>query len=156
MLLVFSMVRESGSVCAQVVLVWMRPSSSQLAGHLSAHLPRQLSIKSTSRTSTCWSRSATTRTVTMTPAAPPTAAPHPPTCDTLPPTSRPPQVQTHTHMECTVEYDGLRHRRVRRWAKSPIRDVASVARPNRAGDDDDLLLASCPFPVQLGNPRLLK
>jgi len=29
---------------------------------------------------------------------------------------------THTHMECTVEYDGLRHRWVRRWAKSPIRD----------------------------------
>ena len=28
------------------------------------------------------------------------------------------------HMECTVEYDGLRHRWVgtRRWAKSPIRD----------------------------------
>jgi len=26
-------------------------------------------------------------------------------------------------MECTVEYDGLRHRWVaRRWAKSPIRD----------------------------------
>ena len=25
-------------------------------------------------------------------------------------------------MECTVEYDGLRHRRVRLWAKSPIRD----------------------------------
>jgi len=34
--------------------------------------------------------------------------------------------------------------------------AASVARPNRAGGVDDLLLASCPFPVQLGNPRLLK
>jgi len=35
-------------------------------------------------------------------------------------------------------------------------DEESVARPNRAGGVDDLLLASCPFPVQLGNPRLLK
>jgi len=65
-------------------------------------------------------------------------------------------ILTYTHMECIVEYDGLR----RRWAKSPIRDehgpAASVARPNRAGGVDDLLLASCPFPVQLGNPRLLK
>jgi len=25
-------------------------------------------------------------------------------------------------MECTVEYDGLHHRWVRRWAKNPIRD----------------------------------
>jgi len=66
-------------------------------------------------------------------------------------------------MECTVEYDGLRHR----WVGTPIgeeptvRDeqvlpAASVAQPNRAGGVDDLLLASCPFPVQLGNPRLLK
>ena len=32
--------------------------------------------------------------------------------------------RTHarTQMECTVEYDGLRHRWVRRWAKNPIRD----------------------------------
>ena len=30
---------------------------------------------------------------------------------------------THTHtQECTVDVDGLRHRWVRRWAKSPIRD----------------------------------
>jgi len=28
----------------------------------------------------------------------------------------------HTHMECAVEYDGLCHQWVRRWAKSPIRD----------------------------------
>jgi len=33
-----------------------------------------------------------------------------------------PYIYTHTHMECTVEYNGLRHRRVRRWWKSPIRD----------------------------------
>ena len=48
-------------------------------------------------------------------------------------------------MECTVEYDGLRRRWVRRWAKSPIRDEqvlsASVTRPNRACGVDDLLLA---------------
>ena len=63
-------------------------------------------------------------------------------------------------MECTVEYDGLRRRWVRRWAKSPIRDEqvlsASVTRPNRACGVDDLLLANSPFPVQLGNLRLLK
>ena len=29
---------------------------------------------------------------------------------------------TRTHMECTIEYDGLRHRWGCRWAKSPIRD----------------------------------
>jgi len=29
---------------------------------------------------------------------------------------------THTHMECTVEYGQLRHRWVRRWVKSPVRD----------------------------------
>jgi len=29
---------------------------------------------------------------------------------------------THTHMDCTVQYDGLLHRWVRRWAKSPILD----------------------------------
>jgi len=32
------------------------------------------------------------------------------------------ETQRHTHMECTVEYDGLHHRWVRRWAKSPVRD----------------------------------
>jgi len=62
----------------------------------------------------------------------------------------------HTHMECTVDVDGLRHRWVRRWATSPIRDVASVAWSSRAGDVDGLLLASCPFPIQLSNPRLLE
>ena len=36
--------------------------------------------------------------------------------------TRRPHTHTHTHMKCTVEYDGLRHRWVRRWAKSPIRD----------------------------------
>jgi len=28
--------------------------------------------------------------------------------------------QKHTHIDCTVEYDGLLHRWVQRWAKSPI------------------------------------
>ena len=39
------------------------------------------------------------------------------------------------------------------WWTGP---AASVVRPNRTGGVDSLLLASCPFPVQLGNPRLLQ
>ena len=34
--------------------------------------------------------------------------------------------------------------------------VASITRPSRASDVDGLLFASCPFPLQLGNPRLLE
>ena len=79
-------------------------------------------------------------------------------------------VDTHTH----THTHGV-HRRIRQESKEEQCVVtegyadgrraqsvmsgspaASVARPNRAGGVDDLLLASCPFPVRLGNPRLLK
>jgi len=32
----------------------------------------------------------------------------------------------HDHMDCTVEYYGLLHRWVRRWAKSPIRNEQTL------------------------------
>ena len=33
---------------------------------------------------------------------------------------------THTHRDCTVKYDGLLHRWMRQWAKSPILDVQTL------------------------------
>jgi len=46
-------------------------------------------------------------------------------------------------MECIVEYDGLRHRWVRRWAKSPIRDDQVLLHLSHGQTVPVVLMACC-------------
>ena len=50
------------------------------------------------------------------------------------------------HMDCTVQYDGLLHRWIRRWTESPILDVETLLHRSH-GHDSDLALVDCPFPL---------
>jgi len=46
-------------------------------------------------------------------------------------------------MECSVEYDALRHRWVRRWAKSPIRDEQVLLHLSHGQTVPVLLMTCC-------------
>jgi len=50
---------------------------------------------------------------------------------------------THTHMECAVEYDGLRHRWVRRWAKSRIHDEQVLLHQSHGQTVPVVLMTCC-------------
>jgi len=46
-------------------------------------------------------------------------------------------------MECTVKYDGLHHRWVRRWVKSPIRDEQVLLHLSHGQTVPVVLMACC-------------